>query len=240
MPTTEPAADEPVDADDADEPQDAADTADPEASDDAPPSSAASSAQLLATHASSTAAATRATALDGLHLRSIEVDGNENLLTYDSSNLFFHRIGNLNGNTGHTDPSGLNVVAATRSTVRSGNSTAPRPAPAPSSSPAFGLPPLPTNGASAAVTDGTSFATATGDDTLVIGGDGVQDGRVRVHGDRNAVTYHDGNAAIGGSGDVNSQIGDSAHGGTVAMDVVDSVITAGDALGGSVSAAVSP
>ena len=40
-------------------------------------------------------------------------------------------------------------------------------------------------------------------------------------------------AAVGGTGDVNSQIGDSANGGTVVMKVVDSNIVAGDALAGS-------
>ena len=172
-------------------------------------------------------------------MRSIGVDGNENLVTYNDSNLFFHRIGTLNGNTGNTDTSGLNVVDATRSTVRSGNSWASVHAPVAPTPTRSGVIQLPTNGASASVTDGNGgVATATGDDTLVIGGHGVDDRGVTVYGNRNAVTYDDGSATVGGTGDVNSQIGDSANGGTVAMKVVDSTVVGGDALARS-DAAVS-
>ena len=52
----------------------------------------------------------------------------------------------------------------------------------------------------------------------------MDDRGVTVYGNRNAVTYDDGNATVGGTGDVNSQIGDSANGGTVVMKVVDSTI----------------
>jgi hypothetical protein len=173
---------------------------------------------------------TRSTAINGYDIRTIDVDGGQNLITYDDSNLFFHRIGNLNGNTGDTDTSGANVVDATRSSVRSGNSVGAVLAPATPAPTQAGGYALPTNGASATVAEGTGLATATGDDTLVIGGTGVDDRGVSVHGSRNAITSHDGNAAIGGRGDVNSQIGNSANGGAVAMKVVDTNIVAGDAI----------
>jgi hypothetical protein len=197
----------------------------------APTDAAASqSAATATTDPAADATGTRAVALEGLELRSIEVGGNDNLLVYDESTLFFHRIGTLNGNTGDTDTSGLNVVDATRSSVRSGSSAvwaeqiAPAPAPVVVTPAASGT---------ATVADGNGIATASGDDTLVIGGDGVEDRRVRMLGDRNVVSYDDAQAAIGGAGDVNAQVGDSANGGTVVMKVVDSNIQAGDALAGS-------
>ena len=128
------------------------------------------------------------------------------------------------------------MVDATRSTVRSGNSWASVQVPVTSTPTRSGVLQLPINGASASVTDGNGVATAKGDETLVIGGHGVDDRGVSVYGNHNAVNYHDGNAAIGGTGDVNSQIGDSANGGTVAMKVVDSTVVAGDALAGSPAA----
>ena len=88
-------------------------------------------------------------------------------------------------------------------------------------------------GSSVSVADCNSVATATGADALVIGGTGVHDGTVRMRGDYNVTTYDDGNATVGGSGDVNSQIGDSAHSGAVVMAVRDSHI----ASGGSISPA---
>ena len=138
------------------------------------------------------APATRATAIAGYDVRSIDVNGNENLLTYEDSNLFFHRVGNLNGNTGDTDTSGLNVVDPTRSTVQSGNSWASVQMPVTLTPTRSGVLQLPTNGASASVADGNGVATATGDDTLVIGGRGVDDRGVSVYGNHNAVTYDDG------------------------------------------------
>jgi hypothetical protein len=220
-------------AEDSEEPEDPEDLEASEAPSAVP---AASAVGNLATRSATDAPATRATAIAGYDVRSIDVNGNENLLTYEDSNLFFHRVGNLNGNTGDTDTSGLNVVDATRSTVQSGNSWATVEMPVTITPTRSGVLQLPTNGASASVADGNGVATATGDDTLVIGGRGVDDRGVSVYGNRNAVTYDDGNAAIGGTGDVNSQIGDSANGGTVAMRVVDSTIVAGDALASSPAA----
>jgi hypothetical protein len=196
----------------------------PEAAGATPPS-VGTSAMAPRTNAT---VARRATAIAGYDVRSINTDGDDNLVTYDDSNLFFHRVGNLNGNTGDTDASGLNVVDAARSTVLSGNSTVRAPVTRAPATP--GVVVQPTPGTSASVADSNGYATATGDDTLVIGGSGVNDRGVNLRGNHNAVTYHDGNAAIGGRGDVNSQIGDSANGGTVAMKVTDSIVSAGDAL----------
>jgi hypothetical protein len=171
--------------------------------------------------------ASRATAIAGYQIRAIDVAGSDNLVTYDDSNLFFHRIGRFNGNTGNTDTSGLNVVDAVGSIVRSGDSAGVAEPPDP---PPFVLPRPYASGGSASVADCRSVATATGDDTLVIGGDGVKDNTVRVQGDHNVVTYDDGNAAVGGIGDVNAQIGDSGTAGVVVMSVRGSHIQAGDSL----------
>jgi hypothetical protein len=156
-------------------------------------------------------------------------------LTNNDSNLFFHRAGLLNGNTGDTHTSGLNVVDATGSLVRSGSSGAP-PDPAPldqtsvGSSPAVvGSVPAP-GAASASVAGANGTATATGADSLVIGGAGVVDAGVQMHGDRNVTTSDDGNVAVGGVGDVNAQVGDSDTSGAVVMDVADSEITTGSSV----------
>jgi hypothetical protein len=64
--------------------------------------------------------------------------------------------------------------------------------------------------------------------SLIVGGDGIDDLSLRVDGVGNVSTYDDGNVVIGGTGDVNSQIGDSDTGGTVTMDTVDSVVSGGN------------
>jgi len=178
---------------------------------------------------------TRAVAIAGYEDRTLEVVGNDNLLTNNDSNLFFHRAGLLNGNTGDTHTSGLNVVDATGSLVRSGSSGAP-PDPAAldqtsvGSSPAVvGSAPAP-GAASASVAGANGTATATGADSLVIGGAGVVDAGVQMHGDRNVTTSDDGNVAVGGVGDVNAQVGDSDTSGAVVMDVADSEITTGSSV----------
>jgi len=178
---------------------------------------------------------TRAVGIAGYEVHSIDVGGNDNLVTYDDSNLFFKRIGNLNGNTGDTDTSGLNVVDAQRSVVRSGGSgnsdETPDPPPFDPTKTryAVGMPASAgSNGSGAAqVADINGVSTACADDTLVIGGDGVDDQGVRIHGNRNIATYDDGNVAYGGVGNVNAQIGDSDTSGTVAMAIRDSHIEAG-------------
>ena len=60
------------------------------------------------------ASAGRAVGVAGWENHAIDVTGSDNLVTYDDSNLFMNRIGTLNGNTGDTDTSGLNVVDSTR------------------------------------------------------------------------------------------------------------------------------
>ncbi|MCU1426724.1 MAG: hypothetical protein JWL83_724 [Actinomycetia bacterium] len=181
----------------------------------------------------------RAVGLAGYEIHSIDVVGNDNLATYDDSNLFMHRTGTLNGNTGDTDTSGLNVVDAARSFVgsgASGNADEPKDPPpfnaAGSGSPSGpGVPSaLTTGGSSVSVADVNGVSTATGADSLVVGGDGVDDQGVRIHGNRNVATYDDGNVAIGGVGKVNAQIGDSDTSGTVAMGIRDSAIQAGSSF----------
>jgi hypothetical protein len=176
---------------------------------------------------------TRAVAIVGLQDRTIQVVGNDNLLTKEDSNLFYERAGRLNGNTGDTDTSGLNVVDATSSLVRSGTSGAP-PDPAPvdqasagSLPPAAGAAPAP-GVASASVAGPNGTATATGADSVAIGGPGVVDTSMQVYGERNVTTSDDGNVAVGGVGDVNAQVGDSQTSGAVVMDVTDSEITTGN------------
>jgi hypothetical protein len=196
---------------------------------------------------------TRSVAIAGYEDKSLDVAGNGNLLTSNDSNLFYQRTGHLNGNTGDTDTSGLNVVDATRSRVVSGNSQAPPPDPAPSDqpgvtsspeaaapAPAPGTAPTPApvssagapapapGAATASVASANGTATATGADSLAIGGRGVVDTGVQVHGDRNVTISDDGNVAVGGVGDVNAQVGDSNTSGAEVMHVADSEITTGN------------
>ena len=72
--------------------------------------------------------------------------------------------------------------------------------------------------------DGTSAAFVRG----VVGGDGIDDLSERVDGNFNVSTYDDSNVVIGGTGDVNAQIGDSDTGGTVTMGTVDSTVSGGN------------
>jgi hypothetical protein len=64
--------------------------------------------------------------------------------------------------------------------------------------------------------DGTTLAS--GQDAVVVGGDGYDDDDNRAVGENIIVTRDDSNIAIAGIGDVNSQIGDSEQG-AVIMDV---------------------
>ena len=57
--------------------------------------------------------------------------------------------------------------------------------------------------------------------------DGYDDLALDVAGHGNVATYDDSNAVIGGSGDVNAQIGDSDTSGTVVMGVDDSLAVSG-------------
>jgi len=64
--------------------------------------------------------------------------------------------------------------------------------------------------------------------SLTVGGDGIDDLSLRVDGVGNVSSYDDSNVVVGGTGDVNAQIGDSDTGGTVVMDVVDSRVSGGN------------
>ena len=165
--------------------------------------------------------------------------GDDNVLAYGGSNVVKDHTGTVNGNTGDTDTSGLNVVDA------SARWCAPV-TPATPTNHSIHLRSIPrhlrqhqgsvwgptaTGGAaSASVADVNGVSTASGADSLVIGGDGIDDNGVRVVGDRNVVTYDDGNVAVGGSGGVNAQIGDSDTSGAVVMAVRDSNIASGDSF----------
>lgn len=181
------------------------------------------------------ATGSRAVAVAGWENHAVDVVGHANLVTYDDSNLFVNRVGNLNANTGDTDTSGLNVVDSVRSRIRSGDSgdsDESQDPPPYGQTPRVPRSPLPVTGAgsSASVADLNGTSTATAHDSLVIGGDGVDDNGVRVHGDRNVTTYDDGNVAVGGIGNANFQVGDSDTGGAVVMGVVDSDIAAGSSF----------
>ncbi|MFD7310348.1 hypothetical protein [Promicromonospora sp. NPDC059942] len=84
----------------------------------------------------------------------------------------------------------------------------------------------PTTSGQATVTD-EGESSATGNGALVVGADGFDDVSIRSRGDRNVVTYDDSNVVIGGTGPVNTQIGDSDTGGAVVMGVHGSDVRAG-------------
>lgn len=63
----------------------------------------------------------RGLAISGYEDHSLNVAGSDHVVTYDDSNVFIARNGQINANTGDTDSAGLNVVDATGSIVRSGN-----------------------------------------------------------------------------------------------------------------------
>jgi hypothetical protein len=56
----------------------------------------------------------------GFEDHSILARGMGNVLTYDDSNVFIDRLGQINANTGDTDSAGLNAVDTVRSTVSAG------------------------------------------------------------------------------------------------------------------------
>jgi hypothetical protein len=189
---------------------------------------------------SAAGANSRAIGIAGYEDHSVDITGSDNLATYDDSNLFFNRYGALNGNTGDTDTSGLNVVDSVGSRVRSGDSgnSDETPDPPPFDPASLGSPSLsgvltsnPTApGAAVSVADINGISTATGQESLVIGGDGMDDNGVRIRGERNVATYDDGNVAIGGAGNMNSQIGDSDTSGAVVMGVRNSDVASGNSF----------
>lgn len=96
----------------------------------------------------------------------------------------------------------------------------------PSTGPAAPATTGPTASGQATVTD-EGESSATGNGALVVGADGFDDVSIRSRGDRNVVTYDDSNVVIGGTGPVNTQIGDSDTGGAVVMGVHGSDVRAG-------------
>ena len=62
------------------------------------------------------------TAISGFEDHSVSVIGNDQIVTYDDSNVLIDRDGQINTNTGDTDSSGLNAVDVVDSYVGSGNS----------------------------------------------------------------------------------------------------------------------
>ena len=67
---------------------------------------------------------------------------------------------------------------------------------------------------------------ASGADAVVVGADGYDDDDIRAVGENIVITRDDGNVVLGGTGDVNSQIGDSEQG-AVIMDVNRTYIQGG-------------
>ena len=87
--------------------------------------------------------------------------------------------------------------------------------------------PINSDVASAVHTDeGTTLAS--GQDAVVIGADGYDDDDNRAVGENIIITRDDGNVVLGGTGDVNAQIGDSEQG-AVIMDVTRTFIQGGGA-----------
>ncbi|MFI2486134.1 hypothetical protein ACH47X_04460 [Promicromonospora kroppenstedtii] len=213
----------------------------------------------------------RSMAISGFEDHSVSVVGDDQVVTYDDSNVFLGRDGQINANTGDTDSSGLNAVDVTGSVVRSGNSgdaedeegsdeeedeegsdeeedeegsdeeedeedeeEAAEDGPAGADEDEAAGPPVPATGPPAgAATSGYATVTdegassATGPGAIVVGADGFDDVSIRSRGQRNVVTYDDSNVVIGGSGPVNTQIGDSDTGGAVVMGVHGSDVRAG-------------
>jgi hypothetical protein len=215
-----------------------------------------------------------------------DVAGRNIIVTTDDSNLFRDRNGKLNGNTGDTDASGLNVTGATDSvilgtesadeapyqTVGQGvvdiatgkASTPPDPSDdegdpgdagddgsdtdtgdeasvaraafiplAAAADEGFDFPYTAWmsqvgSGAATAIHTDEGTTLASGQEALVIGGDGYDDDDNRVTGENIVVTRDDGNVVLGGTGDVNAQIGDSEQG-AVIMDVTRTYIQGGGA-----------
>ncbi|MDQ7905388.1 hypothetical protein RB614_12720 [Phytohabitans sp. ZYX-F-186] len=176
----------------------------------------------------------RAVAIAGYENHSVNVAGNDQIVTYDDSNVYLNRNGQVMGNTGDTDSSGLNALFVVRSFVRSGDSAdappgqeEPEEPDEPDEEQAAST--LASTG-SAAVTDDDGGTTASGRDPLVIGGDGYDDLGIRSSGNRNIVTYDDSNVVVGGTGPAMTQIGDSDTGGAVVMAAIDSHVEAGNAF----------
>jgi hypothetical protein len=163
--------------------------------------------------------------IEGFEDHSVNVVGNNQIVTNDDSNVFVGRDGLLNANTGDTDSSGLIAVDVTDSVVTSG--------PSGDDDGEDGDDPDEDDDRRAsedrrATTDavaGTSRPSTTSN--LSIHGDGFDDVSMHAQGNGNVVTADDSNIVIGGTGQVNAQIGDADTGGVIVMGVHRSQITSG-------------
>ena len=228
-------------------------------------------------------AQTRAVAFAEWESYRTEVVGRNILAATDDSNLFMYRDGKLNGNTGDTDASGLNVTDARNSVIR-GTTSADFPPWENQSGPTDDeeeddddetdtgddedtetgddftttrvASAAPVAGAFAAVTEDSAESDfdfpyiewvqqisgdrasavhtdegttlASGQDVVVVGGDGYDDDDNRAVGENLVLTRDDCNVVVGGTGPVNAQIGDSEQG-AVIMDVDNVLIEGGGA-----------
>ena len=229
-------------------------------------------------------AQTRAVAFSEWESYRTEVVGRNILAATDDSNLFMYRDGKLNGNTGDTDASGLNVTDARNSVIR-GTTSADFPPWENQSGPTDGddegddgeetdtgdvgdtetgdgltttrvASAAPVPAAFAAVTEAVEYpfdfpyvewvqqisgdrasavhtdegtTLASGQDVVVVGADGYDDDDNRAVGEHIVLTRDDCNVVVGGTGDVNAQIGDSEQG-AVIMDVDNVLIEGGGAF----------
>lgn len=183
----------------------------------------------------------RGMSVSGYENHSVRVTGEGHVAAYDDSNLFVDRDGNLNANTGDTDSSGLNAVDVTGSTVGSGTHTeeaeesdAPADRLATAGARWADLPPTsagrrpPANRQAASTATDGGESSSSGGSALTIGADGFDDLGVDVEGTRNTAVYDDSNVVIGGTGDVNAQVGDSDTSGAVVMGIDSSDLRSGD------------
>jgi hypothetical protein len=226
----------------------------------------------------------RAVDIAGYEDHSLSARGERNLVTYDDSNVFVDRDGQINANTGDLDSAGLNAVNTVRSNVSAGphcddgcddesivqaeagvfdegdvaidgagnvqwapdggdgdsdadegDDTLPEDNgddddaeddESPDGDVSDPVEPAETreeaDSTREAADSGVDPAQNPPGDSVVIGGDGYDDLGIRVDGSDNTMTYDDSNVVLGGTGDVNAQIGDADTGGVAVMNTVDS------------------
>lgn len=173
---------------------------------------------------------------------SIRIAGDRQLVVYDDSNAFIDRDGKINSNTGDTDSSGLSAVDVEDTVVRTGSSggvpdepgegedgdeeagteaavptvpaaLAPANPPPPAENPAPPAP-QPASQPSAPAEESAEYETDLE----------YQDVSIEADGNGNQIVRDDSTVVIGGTGDVNSEIGDADTSGITVMEVDGSVI----------------
>ncbi|UFS57832.1 hypothetical protein [Subtercola endophyticus] len=165
--------------------------------------------------------------INGYEDHSLHVVGDNQLVTYDDSNVFIDHNGPVNANTGDTDTSGLNAVDVTDSVITSGDSGDSVDSGDPGDSGDASSAETSASGSEGMAAQPSIASGAATGGGLTIGGDGYDDVSVTSQGNNNVVTEDDSNVVIGGTGSVNAQVGDSDTGGVVAMAVSGSTLTAG-------------